>query len=193
MKIITIARDYGAGGHSVAKMVAEKLSLEYYDKDIIKNTATTSGFEEALIASEEETYSGTDSFIHSITPVYRDSKDAIFDYERAVILDLARKGPCIFIGRCADYILREAGYDTLDVFLHADDINRALRVSELINSKDPAEIKRTIHKMDKFRANYCMHYTGKRWGDARNYDLSLDTGRLGYETCAEIICAAAQK
>ena len=191
MKIITIARDYGAGGHSIGKLVAEKLGLEYYDKDIIRSTAKNSGFEESLIAEEEEVYSGADSFIRSITPVYHDSKDEIFDIEKTVILELAKKGPCIFIGRSADYILREAGYETLDIYLHADDIHRAMRVSELIGSNDPSVIQKTIRKMDKYRKNYCLHYTGCHFGDSRNYDLSIDTGRLGYELSAEIICKAA--
>lgn len=193
MKIITIARDYGAGGHSIGKLVAEKLGIEYYDKDIISNTARSSGFEESFVAASEERYSGADSFIHSITPSYHDAKDAIFDFERVAILNLAKKGPCVFIGRYANFILREAGYDTLDVFLHADASHCSSRAAELIGSNDPAEIQKKMNKMNKARRSYCQHYIGKDFADMNNYDLSLDSGRLGYERCAEIICRAVKE
>lgn len=193
MKIITIARNYGAGGLPVGKLVAEKLGLEYYNKDIIRATAKSSGFEEETVESEEEKYSGADSFIHSITPAYHDTKDQIFDFEHAVITDLAKKGPCVFVGRYANFILRQEGFDTLDVFLHADEIHCAMRISELINSKDPNDIERAIRKRDKARRSYCKHYIGETFDDPRNYDLTLDTGRLGYELCAELICRAAQQ
>ena len=192
--IITISREYGAGGHSIASRVARELGIEVYDKDIIRNTVKDSGLDQGIVEREEEEISRADAFLRMITPAaYVDRREAIHEIERKVILMLASKGPCVIIGRCADVILNEANVDSLNVFIYADVLHRAARVSELIDSKNPGEIQKAMKRHDAARHSYYQQFTGKRWGDCRNYHLALDTGLLGYDTCVQLICDAARK
>lgn len=192
MKIITLCREYGAGGHSIGRRVAEELGIELYDKDIIAETAKSLGIDPSQLEEEEEVISRAESFIRSITPISYDRKDAIYDIQRSVILEIVKKGPCVILGRCADALLEEAGIDSLDVFLYADEAHRARRVGELHHTENAGEIARIMKKEDHDRRNYYTHYTGKFWGDRRNFNLMLDTGALGYGTCVKIICEAAR-
>ena len=193
MRIITLSREYGAGGHSVGRRVAAELGIEFYDRDIIRNSAEEMGIDPALLEAEEEAISRRDTFLRNINPISSyDRKDAIYEAESTVILRLAAKGPCLILGRCADAVLRAAGVPSLDVFLFADEQHRMKRVGELIGSQDPGVIRRTIRRTDQARHAYYNHYTGKNWGDYRNYHLSLDSGVLGYDTCVRLICEAAR-
>ncbi len=192
MKIITLCREYGAGGHSIGCRVAEELGIEIYDRDIIWQSAAALGIEPGQVEAEEEGISRSEAFLRAITPISYERKDALYDAECAVIRDLAAKGPCVFLGRCADVVLQEAGIDCLRVYLYGDDAHRAKRVGELIGSKDPSEIQKAIKKTDQARRSYYTHYTGRTWGDHRNFHLCLDTGVLGYETCVKLICDAVK-
>lgn len=195
-KVITISREYGAGGHSIGKQLAEKLGIEFYDRDIVRETAKASGFDMELIESEEEDISRADSFFKSIcnasSTYFQDTQRAIHDVQQAIILRFAKAGPCVILGRCADEILRENGVDSLNVFIHADDIHRAARVSEMTGVTDATELQKLISKKDGSRHTYYSRYTGKRWGDSRNYHLSLDSGKLGYDLCIRLIMEALQ-
>ena len=195
-KIITISREYGAGGHSIGKQVAQQLGIPFYDRDIVRETAKASGFDPELIETEEEDISKADSIFKSICSVsstyYHDSQDAIHDVQRAIILRFAQEGPCVILGRCADEILRDAGVDSINVFIHADDVHRAVRVSEMTGSKNATEIQKLMAKKDSSRHTYYNRYTGKRWGDSHNYHLTRDSGALGYELCIKLIVEAAQ-
>ena len=192
MRIITLSREYGAGGHSVGQRVATELGIEFYDRDIIRGSAEEMGIDPALLEAEEEAISRRETFLRSINPISYDQKDAIYEAESTVILRLAAKGPCLILGRCADAVLRDAGVPSLDVFLFADEAHRMKRVGELIGSQDPGVIRRTIRRTDQARHAYYTHYTGKTWGDHRNYHLSLDSGALGYDTCVRLILEAAR-
>ena len=192
MKIITLCREYGAGGHSIGRKVAAELGIELYDKDIIAETARTLGIDPSQLEEEEEVISRAESFIRSITPISYDRKDAIYDIQRSVILEIVKKGPCVILGRCADALLEEAGIESLDVFLYADEAHRAQRVGELHHTQNASEVARIMKKEDHDRRNYYTHYTGRFWGDRRNFDLMLDTGSLGYDTCVKLICEAAR-
>ena len=192
MRIITLCREYGAGGHSVGQRVAAELGIEFYDKDIIRGSAEELGIDPAQLEAEEEAITKKDAILRSITPISYDQKDAMYGAESDVSLKLAAKGPCLILGRCADAVLRAAGIPSLDVFLFADEEHRAARVGELIGNKDEAVIRRTMKKTDQARHAYYHHYTGKTWGDLRNFHLSLDSGMLGYDTCVRIICQAAR-
>ena len=190
--IITISREYGAGGHSIAREVARQLGIEIYDRDIIRNTARDSGLDMGVVEREEEEISRTDAFLRMITPAaYVDRREAIHEIERKVILMLAAKGPCVLLGRCADAILNEANVDSLNVFIYADDLHRAHRVSELIDSRNPTEVQKVMKRTDAARRNYYQQFTGRHWGDFRNYNLMLDSGALGYDACVKLICDAA--
>lgn len=192
MRIITLSREYGAGGHSIGRRVAAQLGIAFYDRDIIRNSAEELGIDPSLLEAEEEAITRTEAFLRSINPISYEQKDAIYGAESSVILQLAAKGPCLILGRCADAVLRDAGVPSLDVFLFADEDHRAERVGELIGSRDRGTIRRAMRRTDQARHAYYTHYTGKTWGDFRNYHLSLDSGTLGYDTCVELICAAAR-
>ena len=192
MKIITINREYGAGGHSIGRVVAEKLGVELYDRDIIKATASETNLEYAQVESAEEEISRTESIMRRITPISYEFKDYLFDAQKKVILDIAAKGPCVMIGRCADVILREAGIDALHVFLYADVEHRAAWVGRQLKTDNRTEILRYMKKQEKARKAYYEVYTDRHFGDRHNYDLMLDSGKLGYETCEKLIIALAQ-
>ena len=193
MRIITLCREYGAGGHSVGQRVAAELGIEFYDKDIIRDSAAELGIDPALLEAEEEAITRKDAILRSINPISYDQKDAMYGAESAVILKLAAKGPCLILGRCADAVLRAAGVPSLDVFLFADEAHRSARVGELIGTRDEAVIHRAMKKTDQARHAYYHHYTGKPWGDLRNFHLSLDSGILGYDTCVKLIVQAARE
>ena len=191
MNIITISREYGAGGHSIGKRVAEELGIEFYDRDIIRNTVRESGLDAGVVEHEEEEISRADAIWRLITPAaYTDRRETIHSIERKVILMLAKKGPCVILGRCADTILEEFDFESLNVFIYADAIHRAVRISELISSKNPSEIQKAMKKTDNARRNYYQQFTGKHWGDTKNFNLSIDSGLLGYDTCVKLICEA---
>ena len=192
MRIITLCREYGAGGHSVGQKVAAELGIEFYDKDIIRDSAEEMGIDPALLEAEEEAITRKEAILRSISPISYDQKDAMYGAESSVILKLAAKGPCLILGRCADAVLRAAGVPSLDVFLFADEAQRAARVGELIGTRDEAVIHRTMKKTDQARHAYYRHYTGKPWGDLRNFHLALDSGMLGYDTCVKLIVEAAR-
>ena len=193
MSIITISREYGAGGHSIGRRVAQELGIEIYDRDIIRSTARDSGLDAGVVEREEEEISRADHILRMITPAsYVDRREAIHDIERKVILYLASKGDCVLLGRCADAILEEANVECLNVFIYAGDIHRAARVGQLIGSKNPTEIQRAMKKTDAARHSYYQQFAGRKWGDHRNYNLCLDSGLLGYETCVKLICEAAR-
>ena len=191
--IITISREYGAGGHSIARHVAAELGIELYDRDIIRDTVKDSGLDTSVIEHEEEEISRMDAFLRKITPAaYVDRREAIHEIERKVILMLAAKGPCIILGRCADAILDRANVDCLNVFIYADDLHRAARIGEIIGSKNPSDIQKAMKKTDTARRSYYQQFAGRRWGDYHNYNLMLDSGMLGYDACVRMICDAAR-
>ena len=194
-KVITISREYGAGGHSIGKRVAEELGIEIYDRDIVRETVKASGFEAEVVEQEAEDVSKTSYFLKSLVAGsvhYHDPQDAIHDVQRAVILKFAQQGPCVILGRCADEILRESDVETLNVFIHADDLHRAVRISELTGVTNATELQKMLTKKDASRRNYYAHYTGKKWGDSHNYDLTLDSGKLGDDLCVKLIVEAVR-
>ena len=195
-KIITISREYAAGGRKIAKLVAEQLNIPYYDKDIVKETAKASGFEPELVESEGEAVSRTDSILKTICSAsslqFNDTQEVIHDVQQAIILRLVQEGPCVIVGRCADEIMRQAGIDSLNVFIHADQLHRAVYASELTGITSATELQKLLKRMDTGRQKYYTHYTGRKWGDLHNYHLSLDSGTLGYDLCAKFIVEAFQ-
>lgn len=192
MKVITISREYGAGGHTIGRQVAERLGIEFYDRDIILKAARASGLDIEQIIDEEEIMRKRDSILRVIRPAAFDAKDTVFEYERRAIVELASKGPCVVLGRCASVALEDAGIDHMGVFLFADEEHRVKRVMELIQTDDVDVAKRTMRKIDYARHAYYECYTGKHWGEVHEYTLSLDTGALGVDASVEVISRAAQ-
>ena len=191
--IITINRDVGAGGHTVGQRVAKELGIEFYDRDIIKAAVKESGMDPEEVAQVDEEINRASLFLRMISPAaYVDQHNSIHSIEVRFIVERALKESCVILGRCADDILEKAGIPSLNVFLHASTIHRAARVSELIGTKDPSVIQKKMQKLEAARRAYYEQFTGKKWGDSRNYTLSLDTGFLGYDLAVQMIVDAAR-
>lgn len=177
--VIVIGRQYGAGGHEIGKMLADKLGYDFYDQEIIKMAAGTTGMTSEFIQKSEETM--TNSLLYDLVNQmyqYRDEKeeapkDKIFDAESKVIKDLADKGNCVIIGRCSDYVLRDNPH-ALKVFFHAPMESRSKRVMNRLGLES-GEAQRKIRKEDKYRADNYRYYTGRIWGAAANFDLTINT------------------
>ena len=185
--VITISREYGAYGRSVAKALSARLGIEYYDVDFIRMTAQKSGYSEEDVSREGESLSQGSRFINAFlsTSAYNSSYDAIFQAQREVILELAKK-PCIMVGRCSNIILREAGVKTFDVFLHADHAFRRAHALEL-NEYGKADVDKYIERCDHWRKTYYRAYTGHEMGDYHDYDLSIDGGKIGPEKTVDLL------
>lgn len=191
-KIITISREFGSGGRTIGRMVAEKLGIPFYDKELVDHIALESGFAPAYIEENGEHAPGNSifayAFTHHVVPGAMDgmsTADFLWNIQCDVILQLADKGPCVIVGRNADYILKDRE-DTLHTFIHADKEFRAKRIVELYGEADKSPISRLNEKDKRRKVNY-HHYTGGTWGDSRNYDISLNSSALGIETCVDII------
>jgi cytidylate kinase len=188
MRIITISRQFGSGGRTIGKQLANKLGIPCYDAELITRIAQESGFAEEYVAEMSEDAAGKSWFANAISS--RDYnghsfQDDLWIIQRKVILELAKKESCVIVGRCADYILREQP-DCLRVFIYADMESRAKRIVEQYGESNKSPEKRLKEK-DKRRAAYYQYYTDTKWGDVRNYHIALDSAALGMETCVELL------
>ena len=182
--VIAIGRQFGSGGHDIGKILAEKLGYDFYDAEIIQMTAGTTGYTPEFIKKNEEIM--TNSLIYDlVNQMYLNAdmqdeapKDKIFEAECQVVRDLAKKGNCVIVGRCADYVLRNSG-NCLKVFFSAPLMSRIRRVAQRQNISE-GEAKATVQKNEKLRADNYRYYTRRMWGAAGNFDLSLNTD-LGEE------------
>ncbi len=182
-RIITISREFGSGGRTIGKMVAEKLGIPCYDAEIIQKMA---GFASDYVAEVGEESPG--NFLSSALSNRMfgpTNEDILWQHQYRVITELAEKGPCIIVGRCADYILEDKA-DCLKVFIHADLEFRAKRIVEVYGERAESPEER-IKDKDKRRAAYHRFYTNMKWGYAQNYDLTLNSGVLGIDNCVDII------
>lgn len=187
-KIITISREFGSGGRTIGKEVAQKLGIPCYDQELIEKIAEESGFAKDFIAERGE-YTATSSWFANGLAAKNNNgysaSDYIWNIQRKVITELAEKGPCVFVGRCADFILNDA-HDCLKVFIHASIKQRAERIVRVYGESDIKADKRLKDK-DKRRKAYYQLYTDTEWGVAKNYTVALDSGVLGIEKCVKII------
>lgn len=187
-KIITISREFGSGGRTIGKMIAERLGYDYYDKELIEKVAEKSGFDKKYIEEEGEYSPSRSRFAYSFVGRSMNgmtNTDYIWSIQRKIILELAEKGNCVIVGRCADYILRDRD-DVFNVFVHAATDKKAERIVKLYGETDVKPEKRLADK-DKKRAINYKYYTDRTWGIAKNYHLTLDSGVIGIEKCADII------
>ena len=199
-KIVTISRQYGSGGRYIGKKLSEKLGIPCYDEKLIDMVAKESGFAQDFVAEKGERMTGSLLFNIASSLSYANNvfsgngvslQDEIYFIQNKIIKDLAEKGSCVIVGRCADYILRERD-DVLNVFIHADmasKINRAVMYFGITEDQAPALLK----KKDKARSNHYKYYTDQDWGMASNYDLSLNSGALGIDGCVDVILKALQE
>ncbi len=196
--VITIARQYGSGGKTVGKMLAGELGIPWYSRDILKMASEESGISEQLFTQfDEKLKSGLFKRILSpdiytgelIPPESSDFVSAknLFNYQAEVIKRLAKTQSCVIIGRAADFVLKDYP-NVVSVFVHGSEEFNLARAMEQ-NSMTEEEMKKFIAKTDKYRAEFYKHYTGREWTDARNYDLCLNSSKLGFEKCVEEIRA----
>lgn len=197
-RIITISREYGSGGRTVGTLVAKKLGIPIYDKEVVDAMAEECGFSHDFIEEIGEYASVTNSFLFSIAVSSRlegttnmmSAADQLYACQANYIRDLAEKGPCVIVGRCADYILRERS-DVLNAFIYADMDFRAKHMAEHYGKPENA-VPKWLREKDSRRKVYYKHYTGRSWGDPHNYDVCLCTSLLGIEKAAELLAAIAQ-
>jgi hypothetical protein len=169
------------------------LGIPFYDSAIIDRVAEQSGFTREVIAEQGEYVNQRSKLWSSFSLTggiyFEDPQDRIFRIQCETIQKLAGDGPCVIVGRCADYILRDQ-CDILNVFIHSDYPYRAKRLTEVYH-ENPQDMKKYLKQRDRNRATYYKYYTDHEWGDFKNYNLNLDSGYLGIDQCVEIIKNAA--
>jgi len=196
-KIITISREFGSGGRTIGHEVANRLGIPFYDKELVDQIALESGFAPKFIEEHGEHAPGNSLFSyafahHGVPGVMNglSTADFLWNIQCSVILQLAEQGPCVIVGRNADYILKDRK-DCLHAFIHADSDFRAERIVKLYGESEKSPEARLQEKDKRRRVNY-QHYTGRTWGQAQNYDISLNSSVLGIEKCADIIVSLVQ-
>jgi len=194
-RIITISREFGSGGRTVGRQVAEKLGIPFYDKELVDQVALESGFAPKFVEEHGEHSPGKSLFSYAFAPQGvpgvmngLSTADFLWNIQCSVILQLAEKGPCVIVGRNADYILKDRK-DALHVFVFANTEFRADRIVRLYGESEKAPEARLQEKDKRRRVNY-QHYTGRTWGVSQNYNLCLDTGVLGIDQSTDIIVGA---
>ena len=202
-KIITIGRELGSGGRTIGKMVANRLGIPYYDRELIDKTAEKSGLATQYVESSEQRL--TNSFLYNLAMgtsygygILQNANrqtlplsEQIYEAQREVITKFANQGRCVIVGRCADQILADRD-DVFRVFIYADMDKRVQRgIQEYGMAKQTA--RKEIEKSDKERSRHYNIFTDKNWGDRHNYDLLLNSSKLDYENCAKIICNLAEE
>ncbi len=198
MKVITIGREYGSGGRTIGKLVAEKLGIPYYDRELVDKAAKQSGL--AVEAIEENDQIVTRSFLYDLAigtsygyvnsaGVPLDLNTQVFLAQREAILEFSQS-PCVIVGRCADYILRDRD-DVLKVFIYAD---RKARLERIVKEygEDPGKAEKLLAQSDKRRARHYEEFTDSIWGARRNYDVMLNSATIGQEQTVAMICDLAK-
>ena len=188
--VITISREYGSGGHEIGQYIAKDLGIPFYDKELIDLTAKQTGYTPDFIQENEqnlansllyELYEQNYAYVNDELP----PADVLFLVQSKIIRDICSKESCVIVGRCANFILKDDP-NCFNVFIHANSeyrkekIKKSYGITHLYTDKDLAQ-------SDKKRANYCFYYTGKNWGDVKNYHASLDSSRYGSEQTAKKI------
>ena len=198
--IITIGREFGSGGRQIGQEIAYYFGIKCYDKELLEHAASDSGICKELFEHHDE--KPTNSFLYSLVmDTYSFGYSSagfnempmnhkIFLAQFEAIKKLAGEGPCVMVGRCADYALAD-WKDCFSVFIHGNMDARIRRIAQKYNLSDK-KAKDTIVKTDKSRASYYNYYTNKKWGDAQSYHLCLDSSKLGIENTAKVIIEAVK-
>lgn len=193
--IICVGRQLGSGGCEIAKLLAEKLGCKYYDKDLLGLAAEQSGFSKKIFERNDENFTSLKSLVGSLSSrvgrfgnlFYNSaiSQESLFQIQSEVIQQVAEGESCVFVGRCADYILREKE-NLFSVFITADDDKRIAEVSER-EGCDMNTARKLLEKKEAERASYYNYYTSKQWGSAASYDLCINSSILGIERTVDLI------
>lgn len=187
--VITISREYGSGGRAIGEKLAKELGIPFYNKELILMAAKESGLSEEYIKKTEQMKST--SFLYGL---YMGAQalpmnDQIFLVQSKIIREIAEEGPCVIVGRCADYILRERN-DLLNVFIHAPLALRAERAKK-VYEKEASNMEDFVKKQDKKRASFYNYFSQNKWGDARHYHLAISS-EYGVDFAVEVLKHAAQ-
>lgn len=185
-RIITISREVGSGGREIGRKLAEKLGIHCYDAELIQRIVEKSGYSADYVKEKGEDAAGgrLSMFLvdRSMGPTHQDT---LWKVQSQVITELADKESCVIVGRCADYIL-QARADCLTVFVHADFKKRLERIVKEYGEPDE-KAEKWLKDKDKRRVSYYNYYTNKKWGEADNYHVCLDSGALGIDKCVEVL------
>ncbi|MDD3140786.1 MAG: cytidylate kinase-like family protein [Lachnospiraceae bacterium] len=193
--VITIQRQFGSGGKTIGAALAKELGINFYSREILRMASDDSGIKEELFNEADEKLQngsifGVSTHIYDgqlITPDKGNfvSAENLFYYQAKVIKELAEKESCVIVGRCADFVLKDNS-NAISVFVHAPKEYCLEKAGERVSQKGK-ELEKFVAKTDKYRGDYYHYYTGREWEDARNYDLCIDSSKLGFEKAEEVI------
>lgn len=189
-KVITISRQYASGGRTIGKMVAQKLGIPLYDSEIIKDTMKKTGLSEKMVEAAEQRV--TNSFLFNLAMGVDDAHNQMKQIEKAeheIIQEYVKKGSCVIVGRSANFLLNEE--DSLNVYIYSDVKNRISYATQHYEI-DEKNAKIMIEKTDHERKMHALSFYNKEWGNKNNYDLLLNSGKLGIEKCVELIVNAGK-
>lgn len=197
--IITISREYGSGGREIGEKLAMELGIPFYDKAIIDKAAKETGFCAEFIEKEEQRVTSSllfnlatnaYSFGNMVSHYGQSLSDQVFQAEAKIIKELASEGSCVIVGRCADYILKNQ-FPCFNIFICADFEKRCERAIKIDNIAKE-DVQDIVKKKDKARIRHNQFYGSQDWGDARNYDITLNSGNLGIENAVQVLKTAIE-
>ena len=198
-RIITISRQFGSGGRGIGKLLADRLDIPFYDKELIEMASKESGIDERIFKSEGEETGRFYQVIGAIGYALGSPAGGIYEYsindqlylvQSNIIEKIAEEGPCVIVGRCADYVLEDRE-DVLNIYLCAGIDERLRRVIDEYHVEDADE--NMLRKVDKRRSNYYQYYTDRIWGKAENYDLCINTAKFTPDEIVDMIVKAYRK
>lgn len=197
--IINVGRQLGSGGHDIGRMLALDFQAKYYDRELMNLAAKESGFSEKFFEENDEKKGFFKGLFNVQTShlsggsMYKTnfSQESLFQFQSEAIIKAAREGSCVFVGRCADYVLRDFG-NTVNIFISAP---MSFRIDQIMNKQhlDPEAARKFIEQKESKRASYYNYYTGKKWGAAESYDLCIDTSILGIVETEKLIAEFIRK
>ncbi len=191
--IINVGRQLGSGGHDIGRMLAMDFNAKYYDREILNLAAKESGFSAEFFEQSDERHGFLRSLFHTHVPHVSDnnfyqnnfSQEGLFKFQSDAIRKAAQQGSCVFVGRCADYVLRDFP-NVVNVFITA---SMNFRIDNVMHKQGltPDEARKAIEQGERRRAEYYNYYTGKKWGQASSYDLCIDSSVLGLQATEKFI------
>lgn len=195
--VVCIGRQYGSGGREIGQKLAQRLGVTCYDKLLIQRAAREAGLTEAIVAEEDERPIGLGAMVSgnpfadsaSLGRAFYSEEERVFAAESKAIEEIASKGSCVIIGRCASSILRDAGYNVLRVFIYADNDDRARRIAQRNGLSEKAAMRKA-EKVDRMRKRYFDFYSDTPWGEPASYDLMVSSSRYGIDGTADVIAKA---
>ena len=194
--IINVGRQLGSGGHDIGRMLALDFQAKYYDRELLNLAAKESGLSEKIFEQNDERKGFFRGLLNIGTPHVNGfkpdlSQESLFQFQSDAIRKAAKEGPCVFVGRCADYVLRDFE-NTVNIFITA---SMDYRVEQIMNKQhmDAEAARRFIEQGEGKRADYYNYYTGKKWGSAESYDLCIDSSKLGLMETEKLIAQFIRK